>query len=119
MSSYPELQGRVAVVTGSSRGIGLETAARLAKNGASVGIVARAPKAVDAAVASIQAAGGRAVGVAADATSIEATQEVRDRIESELGAVDFVAAFAGSGVLGPVRCTSSARTSGAPPSTAT
>jgi 3-oxoacyl-[acyl-carrier protein] reductase len=62
VSSYPDLQGKVAVVTGSSRGIGLETSIRLAKNGASVGIVARSHEAVDDAVASIQAAGGRAVG---------------------------------------------------------
>jgi 3-oxoacyl-[acyl-carrier protein] reductase len=101
VSSYPELQGRVAVVTGSSRGIGLETATRLARNGASVGIVARDHQAVDDAVASIQASGGRAVGVTADATSLEATEQVRERIESELGTVDFVAAFAGSGTARP------------------
>jgi 3-oxoacyl-[acyl-carrier protein] reductase len=101
MSSYPELQGKVAVVTGSSRGIGLETATRLVDNGAHVGIVARGGQAVDHAVAAIEAAGGRAVGVAADATSLEATQRVRDRVESELGAVDVVAAFAGSGTARP------------------
>ena len=83
-----ELQGKVAVVTGSSRGIGLETATRLANNGASVGIVARAHQAVDDAVGSILAAAGRAVGVPADATSLEATERVRERIESGLGAVD-------------------------------
>jgi 3-oxoacyl-[acyl-carrier protein] reductase len=101
MSSYPELQGRVAVVTGSSRGIGLETATRLANSGALVGIVARGSQAVDDAVASIESAGGRAVGVAADATSLEATERVRECVESELGAVDFVAAFAGSGKARP------------------
>ena len=57
MSVYPELEGKVAVVTGSSRGIGRETAVRLANNGASVGIMARGSQAVDDAVASIQAAG--------------------------------------------------------------
>jgi hypothetical protein len=41
VSSYPELKGKVAVVIGSSRGIGLETATRLANNSACVGIVAR------------------------------------------------------------------------------
>jgi 3-oxoacyl-[acyl-carrier protein] reductase len=101
LSSYSELQGKVAVVTGGSRGIGLETATRLAYNGASTGIVARGHQAVDDAVASIRAAGGRAVGVAADATSLEATERVRERIESELGAVDIVAAFAGSGSARP------------------
>jgi 3-oxoacyl-[acyl-carrier protein] reductase len=101
MSSYPELQGKVAVVTGGSRGIGLETATRLAASGASVGIAARGQDAVDDAVAAIRAAGGRAVGVAADATSLEATERLRDRIESELGVAEFVAAFAGSGRARP------------------
>jgi 3-oxoacyl-[acyl-carrier protein] reductase len=101
VSSYPELEGKVAVVTGGSRGIGLETATRLANNGARVGIAARGHQAVDDAIASIQAAGGRALGVAADATSLEATERVRERIESELGGVDFVAAFAGSGNARP------------------
>jgi 3-oxoacyl-[acyl-carrier protein] reductase len=101
VGSYPELRGKVAVVTGSSRGIGLETATRLANNGASVGIVARGDEAVGEAVTSIQAAGGRAVGVAADATSLEAIEQVRERIESKFGAVDFVAAFAGSGTARP------------------
>jgi 3-oxoacyl-[acyl-carrier protein] reductase len=101
VSVYPELRDKVAVVTGSSGGIGLETVARLASNGASVVIMARGSQAVDDAVASIQAARGRAVGVAADATSLAATERVRDRIESELGPVDFLAAFAGSGTARP------------------
>jgi 3-oxoacyl-[acyl-carrier protein] reductase len=101
VSSYPELEGRVAVVTGGSRGIGLQTATRLAENGARVAIVARGSEAVDAAVASIQAVGGRALGVAGDATSLEDTEGVRERVESELGAVDIVAAFAGSGAARP------------------
>lgn len=101
MSSYPELRGKVAVVTGSSRGIGLETATRLAANGVGVGITARSQEAIDDAVTSIRSAGGRAVGVAADATNLDATVRLRERIESELGAVDFVAAFAGSGRARP------------------
>ena len=101
MSSYPELEGKVAVVMGGSRGIGLATAERLARNGMSVGIVARGVDAVEDAVAAIRHDGGRAVGVPADATNLTASERARDQIESELGAVDFVAAFAGSGNARP------------------
>ena len=101
MSSYAELEGKVAVVTGGSQGIGLETAIRLAENGVSVGIVARGEQAVHDAVASIEAAGGRGMGVVGDATRLDATERVRDLVEAELGAVDFVAAFAGSGDARP------------------
>jgi 3-oxoacyl-[acyl-carrier protein] reductase len=86
---------------GGSRGIGLETAARLAGHGARVAIAARGEEAVQAAVASVQAAGGRALGVTADATSLDAIEQVRERAESELGPVDVVAAFAGSGRARP------------------
>jgi 3-oxoacyl-[acyl-carrier protein] reductase len=101
LSTYPELRGRVAVVVGGSRGIGLEAATRLARNGMSVGIVARGSQAVDNAVAAIRDGGGRVLGVTGDATDLAATERARDCVESAFGPVDFVAAFAGSGNARP------------------
>jgi 3-oxoacyl-[acyl-carrier protein] reductase len=84
------LTDKVAVVTGGSRGIGLETARRLTGHGARVAVMARRVEAVDSALA-----------IAGDATSLEDLERVRERVEAELGPVDVVAAFAGSGQARP------------------
>ena len=59
---YPELAGRVALVTGSSRGIGKGIALRLAREGMKVVINSRTPAAVQATTAEFQALGVEAVG---------------------------------------------------------
>ena len=63
-----EIAGRVSLVVGGSKGIGFEVARMLATEGCQVAVVARTPKHIDRAVASIEAEGGRAVGIAADMT---------------------------------------------------
>jgi 3-oxoacyl-[acyl-carrier protein] reductase len=64
----PGLEGKVALVTGGSRGIGAETAARLAEHGALVGVGGRDRAAIDRVVDRIRAGGGQAVAAPADAT---------------------------------------------------
>jgi 3-oxoacyl-[acyl-carrier protein] reductase len=93
--SYPDLAGRVAVVTGGSRGIGAETARALAAHGVAVAVNGRDEAALKSVVAGIEAAGGRAIGVAADCTDDTALAGLRDRVEAELGPVDVLAVFAG------------------------
>lgn len=61
-----EIAGKVCLVVGGSKGIGFEVARMLADEGCQVAVVARTAKYVDRAVASIEAEGGRAVGIAAD-----------------------------------------------------
>jgi 3-oxoacyl-[acyl-carrier protein] reductase len=95
--TYPDLAGKVAVVTGSSRGIGAATCRLLAANGVRVVVNGRDAAAVDAAVERIRAGGGEALGVVGDATSSGALAELRQRAENAFGAVDILGAFVGGG----------------------
>jgi 3-oxoacyl-[acyl-carrier protein] reductase len=89
------LAGRVALVTGGSRGIGAATARRLAENGAAVGVGGRDSAAIDRVVADIRTGGGRAVPAPADATDADALAGAFAGVEEELGPVELLAAFAG------------------------
>lgn len=93
--SYPDLAGKVAVVTGGSRGIGAETCRRLAQNGVKVAVSGRDERAIANVVSSVLMAGGEAVGVAADVTTAEGVEDLREAVERDLGPVDILTVFAG------------------------
>lgn len=92
---YPGLAGRVALVTGGSRGIGAETCVALAENGARVAVNGRDRDAIEAVVARCREVGSEAVGVPADVTSRVGLVELRDTVEGLLGPVELLAPFAG------------------------
>lgn len=92
---YPDLAGKVAVVTGGSRGIGAQTARALAANGAAVAIVSRDLDALTAVSDDIQEQGGRALPVAADCTNEEELRRAALTVTERLGPVGVLAAFAG------------------------
>jgi 3-oxoacyl-[acyl-carrier protein] reductase len=92
---YPDLAGRVAVVTGGSRGIGAETARAFARNGAAVAIIGRDELALTDVADGIAAAGGRALAVRADCTVESEIADAAAAITDDLGAVDIVVPFAG------------------------
>ncbi|GLY88045.1 SDR family NAD(P)-dependent oxidoreductase [Actinoallomurus iriomotensis] len=94
-SSYSDLNGRVVLITGGSRGIGARTAREFAAQGAKVAAVGRDRAALDSVVADITGRGGTAIAVVADVTDSAALQDARRRTEDELGPVDVLAAFAG------------------------
>jgi 3-oxoacyl-[acyl-carrier protein] reductase len=83
------LAGKVAIVTGSSRGIGRGIATRLAEEGASVVLCARGGDELDATVRSI-AGPGRAIGIVADVTTPEGAAAVVTAALEQLGGVDIV-----------------------------
>ena len=101
MPTYPDLADKVAVVTGSSRGIGAATARLLAANGARVAVNGRDQTAIDHTLAAIRSAGGQAIGVAADCTDLAAIERMRQQVEEQLGPVDILAAFVAGGHAGP------------------
>jgi 3-oxoacyl-[acyl-carrier protein] reductase len=89
-----ELTGKVALVTGASRGIGRAIAATLAKQGAVVVAAARGENAADT-VAQIVAAGGRAEAVAVDVTDPAALEALPGSIVAKHGRLDIVVSNAG------------------------
>lgn len=98
---YPDLKGKVAVVTGGSGGIGAAACRLLAANGARVAVNGRDGAKVEAAVEDIRAEGGQAVGAPADCTDLAAIERMRRRVEGTLGPVDLLLAFAGGGGARP------------------
>jgi 3-oxoacyl-[acyl-carrier protein] reductase len=92
---YPDLRGRVAFVTGGSRGIGAATCRLLAENGVRVAVNGRDPSAIDGVVRAIRERGGEAIAAPADCTNRETLTHARDFVHRELGEVDILVAFAG------------------------
>jgi 3-oxoacyl-[acyl-carrier protein] reductase len=95
------LEGKVALVTGSSRGIGAAIAKRFAGEGARVAVHGRDEAAMVATRREIEEAGGRAIAVAADVTRYAEIEAMRDRIERELGPIDVLVANAGGSFTPP------------------
>ncbi len=97
-----ELDGRTAVVTGSSTGLGREIAARYAEEGANVVTNSRSNERAEEAAAAIRDAGGNAVGVGADVTEKSDVQALVDRAVAEYGSLDVMVNNAGTTVEKPL-----------------
>ncbi|MYS86683.1 SDR family oxidoreductase [Embleya scabrispora] len=102
-TSPPRASGRVAVVTGGSRGIGQAVSLELARDGLAVAVnYARDAVAAEETVSAITAAGGRAISARADVADEHAVAALFDRAEREFGGVDVVVNCAGRLALSPI-----------------
>lgn len=98
LGSFPDLAGKVAVVTGASRGLGAASARALAASGVAVALIGRDADALQTVADSICDAGaGRATAVRADCTEPGDLTHARELVASELGAPEILVAFAGGG----------------------
>ena len=95
------LQNKVAIVTGATQGIGLATAQTLAAEGASVVIAARGRERLDAAVASIHAAGGKVAAVQADVSKEADCARVVKEALAAFGRIDILVNNAGTSSRNP------------------
>jgi 3-oxoacyl-[acyl-carrier protein] reductase len=98
---YPDLVGKVVLVTGSSRGIGAAIARRFAEEGAKLAVHGRDSAALSEVQDDIERFGGRAIQVTGDVTQFEQIEAIRSQIERELGPVDILVANAGGSLSRP------------------
>ncbi|MET8131389.1 SDR family oxidoreductase [Streptomyces sp. NPDC005251] len=103
MTSQGTMNGKVALVTGGSRGIGAATALRLAREGADVAITYVGGKeAAEGVVRGIEAIGRRGIALCADSSEAAEAGGVVDRVVAEFGRLDVLVNNVGVGVLGPL-----------------
>jgi 3-oxoacyl-[acyl-carrier protein] reductase len=104
------IEGKVAWVTGSSKGIGAAIARLFASQGAKVAVHGRDLAAVEAVRSDIDRSGGRALGVTGDVTQLAEIEAMRQRIEGDLGPIDVLVANAGGNFtpIGPIEETTEA-----------
>jgi 3-hydroxybutyrate dehydrogenase len=96
------LDGKVALITGAASGLGKAIAELYAKNGAAVAICDINQQAADAVAAEINAAGGKAIGVAMDVTDEAAVDAGTDKVVSAFGHLDILISNAGVQIINPI-----------------
>jgi 2-deoxy-D-gluconate 3-dehydrogenase len=92
----PELDGKVALVTGGSKGIGRAIALALADAGADVSLAARGPEDLEKAAREVEERGRRALAVPTDVTDADQCRVLVERTTSELGTLDVLVNNAGA-----------------------
>jgi NAD(P)-dependent dehydrogenase (short-subunit alcohol dehydrogenase family) len=99
LSDRKSLDGRVAIVTGASRGIGAAAAQAFAEAGATVVLAARTAQAIEAIAEEINAAGGRALAIPTDMTNPESVSRLVEKTVASFGRLDVAFNNAGAGQM--------------------
>jgi len=95
------LSGKVALVTGSSRGIGAAIARLFARQGAKVALHGRDTAALSGVAVEIESSGGAAIQVVADVTKFADIEAMRRQVEQDFGPIDILVANAGGSFTMP------------------
>ncbi len=95
------LSGKVALVTGSSRGIGAAIARLFARQGAKVALHGRDTAALSGVAVEIESSGGAAMQVVADVTKFADIEAMRRQVEQDFGPIDILVANAGGSFTMP------------------
>ncbi len=95
------LEGKVALVTGSSRGIGAGIAVKLAEAGADVAITARRLESLEETASRIKALGGKTLPVELEVTDLSSIRETVASAEQDLGPIDILVNNAGINIPRP------------------
>ena len=94
------LQGKIAIVTGASEGLGYSTAKLLLEEGAKVAICSRRPDAIEAAAAQLRAdTGGEVLAVAADMSSLDDIVRFVGEVDRHFGRIDILVNNAGASIF--------------------
>ncbi len=95
------LDGRVAVVTGGSKGLGRAMAQALAEAGAAVVLTSRHLAEAERAAEEIRTTGARALALEADVRQVDSVEEMARRVRAEYGRIDILVNNAGINLRGP------------------
>lgn len=98
IASRDGLSGRVALITGASRGLGKAMALALSEAGATIALVARNSDALDEVKQDIEAAGGRASRFTADVSREEDVLKLQDEVTATVGKVQILVNNAGTNI---------------------
>jgi NAD(P)-dependent dehydrogenase (short-subunit alcohol dehydrogenase family) len=101
MASKKPLDGKVALITGGSRGIGLAIARSLGRLGAKLSLCARHADKLETAAAELQSEGAKVLVTAADVTRASDIGKLLQKTEQSFGAIDVLVNNAGIGYFGP------------------